>query len=193
MQLHRREPDPLFDRFPNIETERFHLRRLTVADAPYLFHILSNPEVAKFSGRQPLQRMNEAVEVLRDIGLDFATRRASRWGVSIGEKGRVIATVGLHAWDRYHRHISIGFDVAQDRWGEGIASEAVGAVIEFAFDQLGLHRVEADVISNNASCLTVLNRLGFEREGRQKERLFLDGAYHDLDLLACRRAGTWPH
>ena len=193
MQVQRREPDPLFDRFPIIETERFHLRRLTVADAPSLFHILSNPEVAQFSGRPALNRMTEAVEVLRDVGLDFATRRAIRWGVCLGEQGRIVATVGLHHWDRINRHISIGFDVARDRWGEGIASESVGAVIEFAFDQLGVHRVEADVISSNEPCLAVLERLGFEREGRLKERLYIKGSFHDIDLLASRRAGTWPH
>jgi ribosomal-protein-alanine N-acetyltransferase len=193
MQLHRREPDPLYDRFPVIETERFHLRRLSVSDAPHLFHILSDPEVARFSGRRPLQRMNDAVEVLRDVGLDFATRRAIRWGVSSGEHGKIVATVGMHNWDKQHRHISVGFDVARDRWGEGIATEAVGAVVEFAFDQLGVHRIEADVISSNEPCLAVLERIGFEREGRLKERMYMDGTFHDIDILACRRAGSWPH
>jgi len=193
MLLHKREADPLFDRFPVIESERFVLRRLTVADAPALFHMLRDEEVARFSGRPRLRRMSEAVELVRSIGLDFATRRSIRWGVSEHPQGPVLATVGLHNWDRYHRHIGVGFDVLRDRWGEGIASESLGAVVDFAFRELEVNRVEAEVISENEACLTVLERQGFAREGLLKERMYHSGSFRDIVLLACRGTQALPH
>jgi ribosomal-protein-alanine N-acetyltransferase len=193
MQLHKREVDPLFDRFPALETERFFLRRLTVADAPALFHMLRDDEVARFSGRPQLRRMSEAVELVRGVGLDFATRRCVRWGVSEHPQGPVLATVGLHHWDRYHRHIGIGFDVVRDRWGEGIASEAVGAVTDFALADLDVNRVEAEVMADNDACLRVLERQGFEREGLLRERMYHSGSFRDIVLLARRAGRTLPH
>ena len=57
MQLHRKEVDPLFDAFPGLETERLRLRRLTVADAPALYDMLANPDVARFTARKALNRV----------------------------------------------------------------------------------------------------------------------------------------
>ena len=191
MQLHTREADPLFDRFPALETDRLHLRRLTVADAPALFHMLRDEEVARYSGRPKLRRMSEAVELVRSIALDFATRRSVRWGGSEHPQGTILATVGLHHWDRYHRHIGIGFDVARERWGEGIASEAVGAVVDFALTELSVNRIEAEVMAENEGCLRVLERQGFEREGLLVERMYHSGTFRDIALLA--RRAQLPH
>lgn len=191
MQLHKREADLLFDRFPVLETDRFHLRRLTVADAPSVFHMLSDEEAARFSGRPRLRQMSEAVELVRSVGLDFATRRSVRWGVSDHPQGPVLATVGLHHWDRYHKHIGIGFDVAREHWGQGIASEAVAAVTEFALAELQVNRVEAEVMAENQGSLRVLERLGYVQEGLLVERMYHSGSFRDIVLLS-RRAAL-PH
>jgi len=193
MQLHRRDADPLFDRFPVLETDRFVLRRLTVADAPAMFHLLHEEEVGQYSGRPQLRRMSEAVELIRNIGLEFATRRSIRWGVSESMEGQVLATVGLHHWDRYHRHIGIGFDVARDHWGEGIASEAVEIVTDFAMNVLDVNRVEAEVMAENDGCLKVLERQGYVREGLQVDRMYHRGTFQDIVLLARHQGVPLPH
>jgi ribosomal-protein-alanine N-acetyltransferase len=188
MQLHRRELDPLYDRFPTLETNRFVFRRMAIGDAPALFDMLQDPDVVAFTGRRPVQIMSEAVDVLRTVGLDFATRRAVRWAVSVEADLPLLGTVGVHDWDRFHGVIGIGFDVARPHWGQGIATEAAEAVIHFAFENLSVNRVEADIMAGNDACIRVLERLGFEREGVQKERLYKDGAYHDVLLYALRRS-----
>jgi ribosomal-protein-alanine N-acetyltransferase len=173
-----------------IETDRFVLRRLTVADAPALFHMLRDDEVARFSGRPKLRQMSEAVELVRSVGLDFATRRSIRWGVSEHTQGPILATVGLHHWDRYHRHIGIGFDVVRDHWGQGIASEAVGAAVDFALIDLEVNRVEAEVMADNEACLKVLERQGFEREGLLMERMYHSGTLHGGQGYSCPTSGS---
>ncbi len=193
MQVHQREADPLFDRFPVLETQRLMLRRMTVADAPALFNMLREEDVAQFSGRPPLRRMSGAVELVRSVGLEFATRRSIRWGVCEFEQGPLVATVGLHHWDRFHRHIGIGFDVTRDRWGEGLASEAVAAVVEFAFTELQVNRIEAEIMAGNEGCLRVLERQGFEREGLLVERMYHAGSFRDIVLMASRAGSPGPH
>ena len=184
MQLLNRDPDPLFDAFPGLETERLLLRRLQVADAADLFEMLGHADVARFTGRKPLKSMGDAVDLLRGVGLDFATRRAIRWGVCKQKESKVIATVGLHDWDRYHRHIAIGFDVRRQNWGEGIGSEMVTAVSAFAFDHLGVQRIEAHVMKGNRSSHRLLESVGFELEGTMRHRMYKDGRQHDVLLYA---------
>ena len=184
MQAMKREPDPLFDAFPGLETERLVLRKLLISDAPDLYKMLSHSELARFTVRKPLQRIADAIDLLRGVGLDYATRRAIRWGVCFQESDVPIATVGLHDWDRYHRHIAIGFDVQHESWGQGVGSEMVTAVCAYAFDHLGVQRIEAHVMKGNRSSQRLLESIGFEREGLLKRRMYKDGGQHDVIVYA---------
>ena len=184
MQVLKREPDPLFDAFPGLETERLVLRRLNVSDGPDLYEMLSHPELARFTVRKPLQRVADAVDLLRSVGLDYATRKAIRWGVCLQDSDKMVATVGLHDWDRYHRHISIGFDVRHDKWGEGIGKEMVTAVCAYAFDHLGVQRIEAYVMKGNRPSQRLLESIGFEMEGTLKRRIYKDGGQHDVMIYS---------
>ena len=67
MLLSKQELDPLFDAFPGLETDRFCLRQLQVSDAPALFDMLSQSEVARFTVRKPLNRVGDAVDLLRRV------------------------------------------------------------------------------------------------------------------------------
>ena len=184
MQVLKRDPDPLFDAFPGLETERLLLRRLSVSDAPDLHDMLAHPELARFTVRKPLQRVADAVDLLRGVGLDYATRRAIRWGVCKRGEDKLVATVGLHEWDRYHRHIAIGFDVRHSNWGEGIGTEMVTAVCAYAFDHLGVQRIEAHVMKGNRSSQRLLESIGFECEGTLRRRMYKDGGQHDVMLFS---------
>lgn len=180
MQLFKRDPDPLFDAFPCLETDRLRLRRLHVSDAPALFEMLSHKEVARFTARKPLQRVGDAVDLLRNVGLDYATRRAVRWAVCSLDDDRLIGTVGLHDWERYHRHIAIGFDLRHEHWGKGLGSEMVTAVCAYAFDHLGVQRIEAHVMKGNRPSQRLLESIGFECEGTFRRRMYKDGQQHDV-------------
>ena len=184
MQLRKQEIDPLFDAFPALETERLTLRQLTVSDAPDLFDMLGHPDVARFTARKPLSRVGDAITLLRNVGLDYATRTAIRWGVVLKGEQKIVGTVGLHDWDRYHRHIAIGFDLHRDHWGKGIGQEVVQAVCAYAFDYLSVHRVEAHVMKGNRSSQRLLESVGFEHEGVLRRRMYKDGRQHDVSVYA---------
>ena len=184
MQLRKQEIDPLFDAFPALETERLTLRQLTVSDAPDLFDMLGHPDVARFTARKPLVRVGDAITLLRNVGLDYATRTAIRWGVVLKGEQKIVGTVGLHDWERYHRHIAIGFDLHRDHWGKGIGQEVVQAVCAYAFDYLSVHRVEAHVMKGNRSSQRLLESVGFEHEGVLRRRMYKDGRQYDVSVYA---------
>ena len=184
MLLHRKEHDPLFDAFPRLETDRLCLRQLTVADAPALYDMMADPDVARFTGRREFKRVADAVDLLRGVGLDYATRRSIRWGVTRVSSPTILGTVGLHDWDRYHRHVAIGFDLHREHWGHGYAKEMVSAVCAYAFDHMRVQRIEAHVMRGNRSSERLLDSIGFEMEGTHRNRMYKDGKQHDVHIYA---------
>jgi ribosomal-protein-alanine N-acetyltransferase len=78
----------------------------------------------------------------------------------------------------------LGYSVDAARQGEGIASEAVNAVVGFAFETLRLHRVMANYQPINERSGKLLRRLGFVTEGYARDYLFINGAWRDHVLTA---------
>ncbi|MDB5092411.1 MAG: rimJ [Candidatus Eremiobacteraeota bacterium] len=78
----------------------------------------------------------------------------------------------------------LGYSVDAAREGQGIASEAVGAVVGFAFEGLRLHRVMANYQPTNERSGKLLRRLGFVTEGYARDYLFINGAWRDHVLTA---------
>jgi ribosomal-protein-alanine N-acetyltransferase len=67
----------------------------------------------------------------------------------------------------------IGYDLSKAHWGKGLMSEALRAIIEYGFDELGLQKIKADTLSENTRSLNLLGRLGFQLdEVREKSHYF---------------------
>ena len=73
----------------------------------------------------------------------------------------MIGTTTLFAFDRARCNAAIGYALAVGHWGKGLAREAVQCVVGFAFDGLGLQRIEANVDARNAASTRLLHALGF--------------------------------
>lgn len=99
----------------------------------------------------------------------------------------MLGTCTLFNVDLAHRRAEVGFALHRDAWGRGLATDALGALIEFSFQALDLHRLEADVDPKNERSLRVLERLGFQREGYLRERWHHLGEVHDGIFLGLLR------
>ena len=178
------------DRLPTIETARLRLRWLEPDDAPALLAVFGDPSVCRYWSRPALPDLAAAADLRREIAELFAERSLFQWGIAERGTGAVVGTCTLAALSEEHRRAELGFALARGVWGRGYAGEAVAALLGFAFDALGLHRVEADADPRNAASLRVLERAGFVREGHQRERYFLHGEVQDA-LLYGLLAREW--
>ena len=95
----------------------------------------------------------------------------------------VIGTCTLAQLDPKNRRAEVGFILHPDHWRRGYMREAMGALIGFAFGELGLNRLEADVDPRNAPSLALLETLGFRREGLCRQRWIVDGVVQDSVIL----------
>lgn len=78
----------------------------------------------------------------------------------------------------------LGYAVRSDQWGHGYATDAVRTMMQFGFDQLGLHRVSAAVGPSNAASISVLRKVGMTKEGCIRDHVFTNGAWRDSQLFS---------
>jgi len=95
-------------------------------------------------------------------------------------QGELLGRVNLSGIKRAHFHSGVlGYRIGQSAGGRGVASAAVGQVLEIAFGQLGLKRIEADASVANAGSIRVLERNGFVQYGRSRRSFELQGQWVD--------------
>ena len=167
------------DQLPTIRAGRVALRWLTDADVDALFGIFSDPEVMRFWSTTPMTDRRAAEALLEEIRECFRKRELFQWGLVCCGDDTVIGTCTLAHLDAANRRAEIGFALAREHQGNGYMREALTALLDFAFGDLQLHRVEADVDPRNEPSIRTLERLGFQREGLLRERWRVGGETQD--------------
>lgn len=175
----------VFARFPRLETERLRLRRLQVGDADALLRVFGDDAVTEYYDLPTLTARADVLEIIDRAANRFRREKGIRWGITRPQENVVLGTIGL-SFDNSYRG-SVGYELARAYWRQGIMTEALTAVLSFAFDQAGLHRVQALVMPGNEASIGLLCKLGFTHEGILRDYLFFKGAYQDLHSFSLLR------
>ena len=162
-----------------IKSECLLLRRFADEDVADVIHFLSHPSVARATPeieateagvRKYIEMQNTYSPFERDKCFDLAIERTA--------DGKVIGLLTLIT--REHQQGELGYALGVDFRGRGYATEAAGALVDYAFSELRLHRIQATTSSANPDSYRVMERLGMRREGKMREATFGDGAWHDV-------------
>ena len=105
--------------------------------------------------------------------------------LAIAVDDEVVGGIGvMQKDDVYARTAEVGYWLSESYWGRGIATEALGLIVDHAFSNLGLARLEAGVFAWNPASARVLEKNGFTLEARLKNRIYKDGELVDELLYA---------
>lgn len=167
-----------------LDTKDFNLRPSVITDVESMFTMLSDPESMKYWSDPPISSMEEAANVLMEDLDSDAKGNSMCWAVTRKGENEMIGKVILFQFNVKNGRAGIGYLLNRKYWRQGIMKQALGAVIEFAFDTLNLHRIEADVDTENIPSLGLLEKLGFEREGLFRDRWRVYGKWQDSVMLA---------
>lgn len=168
---------------PTLEAGRFRLRWLDQQDADDLFEIFSDPEVTRYWSSLAWERRDQADELVRDIHECFARGNLYQWGIDWLDEEKIVGTCTLASIDRDNRRAEIGFALGRRYWGRGIMATALPRLLDHAFNDLDLYRIEADVDPANSASLKTLKRLGFLEEGLMRARWQVGGEIQDSLML----------
>ena len=178
----------IFSRIPELETERLVLRKLCVGDEEDMYAYARKSEVTRYLLWSPHPDIYYTRDYLRYLATRYAAGSVYDWAVVLKSSGRMIGTCGFTAFDCPHDTAEIGYVLNPEYRGQGIAPEAVRAVMAFGFDKLALHRIEARFIEGNEASLRVMEKVGMRFEGYRREAMLIKGVYRTIgysSILRC--------
>ena len=146
-----------------IRTTRLALRPLREADVAALFEIHSDPEAMRYWDA-PIWKSDERGRAMVDRDLAATTADYLRLGIESGTSGMLLGTCALWRINAPCRRAEIGYILNSRVWGQGYMHEALSALLDYAFTDLNLNRIEADTDPRNERSARLLDRLGFSKE-----------------------------
>lgn len=146
---------------PTLTTARLVLRQLREDDAAALFPVLSDPEVMIWWSSGPHASPAETAAYVKGNAAEGQGYLC--WAITAGDDSALGWVILI---DGKPDVKEIGYILRRDQWGTGIAREAVTRVIDHGFGEMGLRRIFADTDPENPGSIGLLERLGFQREGR---------------------------
>ncbi len=176
---------PSFSPFPEIETQRLLLRRMTIDDAEVILYLRSNDEVMKYIDRERTKSLEEAKSFIDKIDASLNSNNGVMWGIVLKEKpGTLIGNIGYWRLIKEHYRAEVGYMLHPSFWKKGIMKEALLRVIDFGFNEMHLHSVEANINPGNEASAKLLESTGFIKEAYFKEDFFFDGEFRDTIIYS---------
>ena len=169
--------------FPILQTERLLLRQFVDTDLEKVFKGLSHPEIIKYYGvsYQTLEATKEQMTFFADLEKNGT---GIWWAVCSIYNKTFYGAGGLNSLNKEHKKAEIGFWLISDFWGKGIMKEAMPLICNYGFNNLGLHRIEGIVETENKNCKNAIAKLNFKHEGTMKECEVKNGKFISLDIYA---------
>ena len=150
---------------PPIFTPRLMLRPFELADIETAYQMNLDPEVTKFTGDGGVVSLEEtARRIKEDVLGDYEKYGFGRFVVELKSSRQFIGFCGLKCLSD-SQEVDLGFRFRKEFWGQGLATEAGQACVEFGFEELQLKQIIALVLPENAASVRVLEKLGFSHSG----------------------------
>lgn len=168
-----------FTPFPALSTERLQLKQITPDDAPALLVLRSNQEVMKYIDRSLAASTDDVLQLIQAITDALQKNNGVTWGIFLKEGSPLMGTIGFWQIQKEHDRAEIGYLLHPSLQGKGLMQEAMKAVLQYGFQTMNLHSVEANVNPANAASIKILERNGFVREAYFRENYFYNGKFLD--------------
>ncbi len=162
-----------------LTTERLSLRWLTLDDAEAQFALFSDPEVMRYWSSAPWTDIAQAKAAIAQVLAEYRDNTSLRFAITLRSTGDMIGNIRLYDFVDQNRRCDIGYALTQPHWGKGYLAEAMAAVLDYAFAELDLIRIEADIDPRNDASARLLERMAFQREGMMRERWIVNGEICD--------------
>jgi [ribosomal protein S5]-alanine N-acetyltransferase len=168
-----------FQPFPVIHTERLVLRQITHEDVNEFLSLRSNVQVLKYLDRFPLHSKEEVLELIQKITDSHTGNDAITWAIGFKENPVLIGTIGLWKTDKPNHRAEIGYMLMPEHQRKGIIQEAMTATINYGFNSMKLHSIEANINPANEASKKLLEKNGFAKEAYFRENYYFDGRFLD--------------
>lgn len=170
----------------NLETNRLIIRDFNNTDWDALHRLYMMLETVKYnpSGYPENEEASKKLVAEWSAQSGQAVREKYSAAIITKEDFQFVGVVSLDLGNRKYRKAEIWYKLLPAYWGQGLATEAVKAMLAFGFEQLLLHRIECGCSIHNIASFKIMEKVGMTREGIKRKVLPLDGEWHDAYLYS---------
>lgn len=176
-----------FRNLPVLESERLLLRAPRIHDAEDMYAYARDAENCRYVMWEAHANVWESRDALRSIIHRNRRGGPGTFAIELRSEGRMIGTIGFQWIDTLHGSGEVGYSIARRLWNHGLATEALRTLLPFAFDTLGLRRVEARHDMLNPASGQVMSHAGFRPEGIARGSVRVKGRMADMACYAILR------
>lgn len=169
----------------HIRTERLLLRKIQADDAEMVYEWMSDSEVCKYERWEPHPSVGYSRGYILEVFDGYQSDCTYQWGIELA--GKLIGCVSIVDVNDYDQKAALGYCLARSYWSQGYATEAVKAVLNYMFVEVGLNRIEASHSVNNVASGRVLEKVGMLLEGQSKEYYYSNSGFQDSRLFGITR------
>jgi [ribosomal protein S5]-alanine N-acetyltransferase len=171
------------DLFHSLEGEQVYFKALNIDDVQEIHDYASDKEVSRFIGWNLMNTLNETRELIETMIQRESEGTHLYASIVLKSTQAIIGTAMIFNFDRVANHAEIGYVFHKDYWGKGYGTEIVALMSDFAFTSLNLHKLHACVVDANIGSARILEKNGYELEGRLKDHYFIEDQYYDSLLF----------
>lgn len=169
-----------------LETGRLVLRDFVESDFADVHRYAADPQVARYMLWGPnTRKQTEQFFAMVMSHCKQQPRLSYHLAITLKQDGQLMGSCSLECYE--HGQGEIGYVLHPEFWGSGYATESAKALLNYGFNERGLHRIYATCRPDNIGSAAVMKKLGMSREGHLREHLYAKGRWHDsyqFSLLA---------
>ena len=177
----------IFSNIPTLETERFFLRKLSLDDTSDMYEYSKSEEITKHLTWSPHHNKAYTFDYLNYLQNRYKTGDFYDWAIECKDSGKMIGTCGFTRFLFRHNAAEIGYVLNKEYHGKGIATEVVGRIIQYGFENLALERIEGKFMIENEASRRVMEKNGMIFEGINRKSMLIKGVYRDIGTCAILR------
>ncbi|MFB7816321.1 GNAT family N-acetyltransferase [Paenibacillus chitinolyticus] len=175
----------VFAQLPVLESSRLVLKKIGEDNLDEVFDIYDNEEVFRHCGIIPKHNKETVRSMIGHFERDFGKKSRIKWGIFRKEDGRMTGIAEAFDFNQKVDMVTIGYFLAEDCWGMGIATEAVRLLTAYLFTEAEVNRIQAEVMLANDVSKKVLIKNGFRKEGTLRQAALWSGkGIIDLEIYA---------
>ena len=165
--------------FPILITDRLLLRKLDKSDANEILFLRSDKAIMKYIPKAPATSIQDAVDFIESIINLENKHEGITWAITLKDNPRLCGTICLWNIQKNHYRAEVGYVLDPQLHGKGIMQEALQKVLQYGFEVMKLHSIEALIDPANLASARLLEKNNFIKEAHFKENFFYDGNFLD--------------
>lgn len=171
------------DLFHSLEGKSIYFKALSTNDVQAIHDYAADKDVKRFIGWNLMKTLNETREFVELMIKREEAGTHLYASVALKSTHEVIGTVMIFNFDKEANQAEVGYVFHKNHWGKGYGAESLALVTDFAFESLNLHKLHACVTDANIGSARILEKNGYELEGRLKDHFYIEDRYYDSLLF----------